>query len=298
MMRSAVYSFDHGVTHASELAEALGINLSRIDVHVFPDGESRVRVSAPARTALVYCPLDRPNGKLVELMLAVDALRRGGAERLILVAPYLCYMRQDKAFHEGEAVSQQAVARLLSALFDRIVTVDAHLHRVSSVSEVFPHIEAENLFAAETIAHFAAHQGLAGQCVVVGPDEESAQWVARVADVLNAPSFTGRKIRRGDRDVEISFGEDIDVKGKAVLVADDIVSSGGTILSAIAAMRDRGASSVHVAITHALFDDAVLERMMSSGAERVWSTTSVPHPTNAISLAVLLANALRRELSE
>src|SRR5690606_12617885 len=116
-----------------------------IESHSFPDGESRIRVPSAARTAFLYCPLDRPNEKLAALMLAVDAFRRGGSQRLVLVAPYLCYMRQDKVFHEGEAVSQQAVARFLSSLFDRILTADAHLHRVSSIAEVFPDIDAENL---------------------------------------------------------------------------------------------------------------------------------------------------------
>ena len=297
MMSVALHSFEHGESHARELASKLGLDAYLIDVHTFPDGESRVGISGSARTSLVYCPLDRPNGKLVDLMLAADALRRAGAQRLVLVAPYLCYMRQDKAFHEGEAVSQQAVARFLSSLFDRVVTVDAHLHRISSLAEVFPSIDAENLIAADTIARFAAGRNIGGETLIAGPDEEAGQWVGRLAGALGARAITGRKVRRGDQEVEIAF-PDLDLDGKSVLIADDIVSSGGTMLSAIAAMKARGAASIRVAVTHALFDTAVYEKMLDAGAGTVWSTTSIPHPTNAISLAGLLDGALRNELSE
>ncbi|MEQ9527562.1 MAG: ribose-phosphate diphosphokinase [Parvibaculaceae bacterium] len=298
MMSAAVYSFAHGRASAAELAATLALKHERIESHTFPDGESRIRIPSAAGTAFVYCPLDRPNGKLTELMLAADAFRRGGTRRLVLIAPYLCYMRQDKAFHEGEAVSQQAIARFLSSLFDRILTVDAHLHRVSSIAEVFPEIEAANILAEEAIARFAAEQGFGTDTVVAGPDEESAQWVGRLAAALGARSVTARKIRRGDRDVEISFPTDPAMAGKRVLIADDIVSSGGTMLSALATMRERGAASIHVVVTHALFDEEVNRRMLLAGANAVWSTTSVPHPTNAISLADLLAGALRDELKE
>lgn len=297
MMSVALHSFEHGESHARELASKLGLDAYLIDVHTFPDGESRVGISGSARTSLVYCPLDRPNGKLVDLMLAADALRRAGAQRLVLVAPYLCYMRQDKAFHQGEAVSQQAIARFLSPLVDRVVTVDAHLHRVATLGEVFPGIEAENLIAADTIARFAAEQGIGEDTLIAGPDEESDQWVGRLAAVLGSHAITGRKVRLGDRKVEIVF-PDLDLEGKSVLIADDIVSSGGTMLSAIATMKARGAASIGVAITHALFDAAVHDKMLKAGADTVWSTTSVPHPTNAISLAGLLGDVLRNELNE
>ena len=298
MISAAVYSFAHGMAHATELASALGASLEQIECHLFPDGESVVRIPSAACTALIYCSLDRPNEKLVELMLAADALRRGGAGRLILVAPYLCYMRQDKAFREGESISQKAVARFLSSLFDRVVTVDAHLHRVSSIAEVFPEIEAGNLSAEGPIVNFVANRGFGTNAFVAGPDEESAQWVGRIAAALGARSFTARKTRHGDRDVEVSFPDDLPVRGKPVLIADDIVSSGGTMLSAIAALKAKGASSVDVVVTHALFDEGVHRAMLSAGARAVWSTTSVPHATNSISLAGILADALTGELKE
>lgn len=290
----SLFTFAHGGQHAADLASALSIPYSEIGVHRFPDGESRVTAPGATATSIVYCPLDRPNEKLVELMFAADALRRGGAGRLVLVAPYLCYMRQDKAFREGEAVSQQAMSRFLSSCFDRIVTVDTHLHRVSRIEDVFPDIESENLTAADAIADFAKGQGLGSDVLVAGPDEESIQWARRVGNALGADAIAGRKTRHGDRKVYIEF-PDCDMKGRTVLLLDDIVSSGGTVLTAIGRLKEAGAAAVHLAVTHALFDDAMEHRLREAGAASIWSTTSVPHPTNEISLATLLAEALRGE---
>ncbi|MDX5366332.1 MAG: ribose-phosphate diphosphokinase [Alphaproteobacteria bacterium] len=291
----SLFTFAHGKEHAASLASALSIPISEIAVHRFPDGETRIAAPGAAATSIVYCPLDHPNERLVELMFASDALRRGGARRLVLVAPYLCYMRQDKAFHEGEAVSQQAMARFLSACFDRIVTVDTHLHRVARIEDVFPDIEAQNLTAADLIAAFAREQGLGPDVLVAGPDEESIQWARRVGDALGAEAIAGRKTRHGDRNVEIDF-PDCELAGRTVLLLDDIVSSGGTVLTAISKLKERGAALIHLAVTHALFDEAMERRLHAAGAASIWSSTSVPHSTNSVSLAPVLAESLRGEL--
>lgn len=295
MISLAVYSFPHGWAHAEALALALGVPLAAVNVHVFPDEESLVTVPEAAETAVFYCPLDRPNTKLVELMLACDALRRSGTRRLVLVAPYLCYMRQDKTFQEGEAVSQQAIARFLSTLFDRILTIDAHLHRMDDIAQVFPGMEAQNLIAAPLIAEFAQSKGLGADILVAGPDAESIQWVDKIADVLSADVIAGSKLRRSDHEVEIIFPK-ASVQGRVVLLADDIVSSGGTMVVAIESLVRAGASKIFVAVTHALFDDAVEARLKIAGACEIWSTTAVPHSTNAILLTTLLVDALGNEM--
>ena len=124
---------------------------------------SRWRVArhrwAGADTTILYVPLDRPNDKLLAILFAAEALRRGGAKRLVLVAPYLCYMRQDAAFHKGEAISQRAVGRLLAGIVDRVVTVDAHLHRTVHIGDVFPGIEADDLSAIPAVADFVRTGG-------------------------------------------------------------------------------------------------------------------------------------------
>ena len=114
----AVYGFAETEPQARALAEMLGVGYETVEVRHFPDRESLVRVPAPAApAALVYRSLDDPNGKLIELMLASSALRANGARQIALIAPYLAYMRQDTAFHPGEAVSQRIVGRFLAGLF-------------------------------------------------------------------------------------------------------------------------------------------------------------------------------------
>jgi ribose-phosphate pyrophosphokinase len=128
-----IQSLPSGVSDAKRLAARLGVAAAEISIHRFPDGELGATVAPPTPVTIIYASLDRPNEKLVALLFAVEALRRNGAKRLVLVAPYLCYMRQDIAFQPGEAISQKAIGGLLAGLVDRVITVDAHLHRTADI---------------------------------------------------------------------------------------------------------------------------------------------------------------------
>ena len=294
MTEVVLQSLPEGAVDASRLAAKLGVPIHVIDVHRFPDGELKVTVGPATMTTILYIPLDAPNEKLVALLFAAEALRRGGAKRLVLVAPYLCYMRQDIAFRPGEAISQKAIGRLLDGTVDRIVTVDAHLHRTHDIRAVFPGTEAEDLSAMPAIAD--ALRGLDKATIVVGPDEESAPWVSDLAGRLGLAYAVGRKTRAGDRSVQIQFAEPGLFKGRPVLLVDDIVSSGGTLTVCAQALLQAGAASVDAVITHALFPPAMLEDFNRAGIRSVRSTSSVPHPSNAIALDDILAVALRKEL--
>ncbi len=172
---------------------------------------------------------------------------------VILVAPYLCYMRQDAAFHKGEAISQKVVGRLLAGVVDRIVTVDAHLHRTERIEDVFPGIEADDLSAMPAIADFLRAAGIDPATVVVGPDAESEPWVRDLAGRLGLAHAVARKTRRGDRSVEIAFADPTLFKGRPALLVDDIVSSGGTVIACAKALTAAGATIIDAVIAHALF---------------------------------------------
>lgn len=281
---------------AGRLAARLGVPVHIIDVHRFPDGELKVTVGLPAPTTILYMPLDAPNEKLISLLLAAEALRRGGARRLVLVAPYLCYMRQDTAFNPGEAVSQKAIGFVLARTVDRVVTVDAHLHRTHDIRDVFPGIEAEDLTAMTAIASYLGDT-LDAKTVIVGPDEESAQWVGELARRLGLDHVVGKKTRAGDRSVSIAFGDEGTLAGRPALLVDDIVSSGGTLITCAKTLGAAGAAAIDCVVTHALFPPTMLEDFKRAGIRSLRSTTSVPHPTNAIRLDDLLAGALRREVA-
>ncbi len=297
MSEATIQSLPSGARDAKRLAAQLGLPSQEIALHRFPDGEIKVTVGPAAATTIIYAPLDQPNDKLIAILFAAEALRRAGARRLVLVAPYLCYMRQDAAFGEGEAISQKAVGRLIAGIVDRVITVDAHLHRTADIKAVFPGIAAENLSAMPAIANALRSTGIDPATIVVGPDAESRPWVSDLAGRLGLAHMVAQKIRRGDHSVEINFPETASIAGRPVLMVDDIVSSGGTLITCAGALRAAGATAIDAVITHALFPAAMAADFAKAGIRSIRSTSSVPHPTNAIPLDELLASALRGEVN-
>jgi len=279
---------------ASKLAETLQLDYRQIEVHHFPDGESKLKLPASLPRQLVICQtLDRPNRKLVELLLAAGAARELGVERLVLVAPYLCYMRQDKAFRPGEAISQQIVGAFLAQHFDAVITVDAHLHRIDRLSQAIPLPLALNLSAAETMGRFL--RGKYENPLLLGPDAESEQWVASIAALGPFDYRIAQKLRSGDREVEINL-PDGDYGGRDIVLVDDVASTGKTLERAALQLQRRKVRSIDVLVTHALFVEDACERLAQAGVDNIWSCDSIPHPSNCLSLAPVLAAGLREAI--
>jgi ribose-phosphate pyrophosphokinase len=295
-MSVALHAFAEDWAPAVRLAALLDVPLSPVHTHTFPDGECLPRVPKVAQTTLVYRSLDRPNAKLVELLLAADAWRRGGVRRLVLVAPYLPYMRQDKAFSEGEPVSQRVVADLLDSAFDRIVTVDPHLHRTASLASLFTSAEYTVVRGGDALVSLLRSSPYAKNLVVVGPDAESEQWARHIAEGLGLRYGVLSKERRGDRNVVLSVPDGLDVRGASVLLVDDICSSGATLVAAITTLKAAGARAVGVFVTHALWNEAAIANLRASGAEWIAASDSCNHPAEEVRLAKVLAAALKNEL--
>lgn len=287
--RVAVHCFPDSLVFARRLASALGAALARVSVHYFPDAETRIRVEPGSEPVLLVRSLHDPNAKLFELLLAASALRDGGAERITLVAPYLAYMRQDQAFAPGEAVSQRVLGELLGTCFERVVCIEPHLHRVSSLSEVFP-CETLALSAAPAIASWLAAQG--EPCWVAGPDEESAPWVRAIGKQAGLPHVVARKQRSGDDDVVVSLPPGAKAPCARAVVVDDIASSGATLAATARALRDAGAQQVDAVVAHAIIAPGAEARIREAGIARLASCDTIPHPTNAIETAGLIADAL------
>lgn len=259
-------------------------------LHRFPDGESLVRARWEGeQEAILVRSLHDPNSKMVEVLLAGDALRRAGARRVTLVAPYISYMRQDRVFCAGEPISQRVVGDLLGRAFDRVLTVEAHLHRIQRLSEVVPGV-ARSLSAGPVIAAWLARRG--SGTLVVGPDAESGAWVRAVARRAGLPCVIGRKQRRGDRRVRIQLPP-LPSMGRAVLI-DDIASSGATLAAAARALRRAGIGRIDALAVHAIMTPGARARLRRAGISRLFSCDTVPHPTNALSVAPLLATAIGR----
>lgn len=276
---------------ALRLAAELGCPVELVQAHRFPDGEMRLVLPKPLPAeVIVLRGLQQPNDKLVELLIAAPAAREWGARRLTLIAPYLAYMRQDMEFTPGEAVSQRHIARLLAQQFDHVITVDPHLHRIASLDEVMPPGVGVALSAAALLGRWIAER--VPGALLIGPDEESGQWVAEAARAGALEHGIGRKVRHGDRDVRLAL-PDHEMAGRAIVLLDDMASTGRTLVGAAEGARARGAATVDVAVTHALFNGDALPALQAAGVRHVWSSDAVPHASNAVSIVPLLADAWR-----
>jgi ribose-phosphate pyrophosphokinase len=292
--RAEVHGFAGDAAEVGRLASRLAVPQGLVDLHAFPDGETLPTVPlTSAATVILYRSLHHANDRLVSLLLAADAYRRAGVARLVLVAPYLCYLRQDAVFRPGQPLSRDVVGRWLGGAFDRIITVQAHLHRTADLTDVFG-ARSESLSIAGNLAVLAAG---GDRPLIVGPDIESWPLAEDAANRLGTDWVVFDKTRLGDRQVRLSLKAPDKVAGRAVLLLDDVCSSGGTMEQAITLLRQVGAASVDVAVAHALFDSDVQARLRAAGARRILSSDSVPNPTNAMELADVLATALREEIT-
>ena len=291
MNETLLLAFDDEAPLAEDLARALGCAWAQVGRHRFPDGETRLRLPAtlPPRVVLLR-GLQDPNAKLTELLLAAGGALELGAQRLLLVAPYLAYMRQDIAFTPGEVVSQRVLGHLLAGAFDAVVTVDPHLHRIASLDEVLPGRRGVALSAAVLLGAHVARQ--VPGALLLAPDEEAGQWVRAAAQAHGLDHAICHKQRHGDRDVDVALPA-ASVAGRAVVLLDDVASTGRTLGAAARGALAQGAASVDVAVTHALFIGNAFAEVKAAGVRHVWSSDCVRHPSNAVSVVPLLAEALR-----
>lgn len=281
---------------AQRLSHAIGAESGTLDWHRFPDRESLITLQGDCdgRDVVIVCTMTDPDAKTLPLYFAARTARELGARRVGLVAPYLAYMRQDQRFSIGQAVSAQAYAQLLSTSFDWLITVDPHLHRIPSLGHVFS-IPATAVSAMPAVSEWIRNHIAAP--VIIGPDSESAQWVECVARDLHAPYVVLEKTRHGDRDVEVSPIDPTAVHGHNPVIIDDIASSGRTLVQTLLRLRALGSSEPACVIVHAVLAEDAEGALRSAGASRIASTNTVPHATNEIDVAPLIAKALAHRLA-
>lgn len=277
---------------AGELAAKLACDVGHLELRQFPDGETYLRLltNPEGRAVALVCTLDHPNDKLLSLLFAAATTRELKASKVGLVSPYLAYMRQDRRFKPGEAITSRQVAQILSDAFDWLVTVDPHLHRYGSLAEIYS-IPTRVIHAAPQISQWIRANVV--DPLIIGPDSESEQWVAAVAKDAGAPHSVLEKTRLGDRNVEIKLGGLDQWKGRTPVLVDDSISSGRTMLEAIRLLKGQGWAPATCIAVHGLFADQSDVLLAGAGA-RVVTSNSVPHPTNSIDLTPILAARIDR----
>lgn len=275
---------------AETLAPAMGAEMRALDWHHFPDGESLMTLPGDLDGADValLATLRNPDHLALPLRFASATAREIGARRVGLIAPYLGYMRQDRRFEAGQAVSARLFAQFLGESFDWLVTVDPHLHRIARLEEVFP-IPAVRAVSAPLLANWIKTNR--PDAVLLGPDSESQQWVAEVARLAGRPYEVLRKVRTGDRQVEVSVPDSAVLRDGTPVILDDIASSGRTLVRTIERLVAAGTRAPVCLVIHAVFAGSAHDDILAAGAARIITTDTIPHTSNAIGIASILAEA-------
>lgn len=278
---------------ADSLCRKLGCERGELERRQFPDGESYVRIdSAVERTdVILLCSLDDPDAKVLPMLFVAEAARAQGARSVGLVAPYLAYMRQDKAFRPGEAVTSEIFASILSGRIDWLVTIDAHLHRHGDLGEIYS-VPAVNASAVEAIGSWIGSE--VEQPLIIGPDEESRQWVERIANVAGAKLAVLSKSRGGDFSVAVDDAGLAGLGSGTAVIVDDIASSASTLIETVNLLERHGYASPVCAVVHPIFAGDSYDRLVEAGAGRVVSANTIAHHSNAIDISGPLAEAVAK----
>lgn len=279
-----------------KLCDQLGLEPGQLELRRFPDGESYIRITTPVNGAhcIVLADLSRPDSKYLAHVFLFETLRELGAKSVGLVAPYLCYMRQDRRFVDGEAVTSRLFARSLSSHIDWLVTVDPHLHRYQSLDEIY-RIPTKVVQGAPALAGWLQGQD---NVLLVGPDAESEQWVSSIAQASGHPYVIGAKQRLGDRRVEVTLPDISRYRGWKAVIIDDVISSGRTIGECVKALKAQGADTIVCAAVHGIFAEASDRYLLGTGLKALVTTNTIPHSTNEIDVSALLTSPIRDFLNQ
>ena len=271
---------------AKELASVMGCDYIQAATTTFPDGECYTRIDAEKLDDdVVIVQTTSPDSKLIELLLLQDAVRRLGAKSITLVIPYFGYARQDRVFKPGEPESAKVMCQHLDMNCDRVITVDIHKEAVLNYFN-HPH---KDLKAAPVIAEYFKGKGID---MVLSPDIGAAGRAKMVGEVMGVPYDHLEKTRLSGTDVRIAPAK-ADVKGKKVLIVDDMISTGGTIIAAAYALREAGAAGISVACTHGVFVNNAIEKFTGSSLDALLSCNTLNNPVSHISVASLIAEAIK-----
>ncbi len=277
-------------------AELAGLETVEVAYRLFPDGESYVRLQGLVQDehAIIVQTTSSPQDtRLMQLAFLASASKRNGACKVTVVVPYLSYARQDKIFLEGEVVSVETVADMLKAAgVDAMITVNIH---AESAVKKFP-FPAKTLSAIPLLAEYFVEKGFE-KVFALAPDK-GAMYIAKQAqNVLGGG--VGYLNKRRDRYTgqTIQTGEGLDVKGQIVVIFDDIISTGGTIVGAAKILRELGAARVFTACVHPILVGDAEQRILNAGVEEIVGTDSIPNHVSKVSIAPLIAKALKAQKS-
>lgn len=276
-----------------KIAELLGVETVPVAFKTFPDGESYIRLEGKIQNeeaVIVQTTSPPQDSRLIQLALMADAAKRNGAKKVTAIVPYLAYARQDKAFLQGEPISIETIARILKAAgVDNLITVNLHQEKVLGK---FP-FPAKNISAIPLLAEYFKQKGYT-KTFALAPDKGAMHIAEEARNVLDAECGYLEKHRdryTGQVSVEKKA---FDVKGKTVIIFDDIISTGGTIVAAAKVLKELGAEKVYAACVHPLLIGDAEKRILEAGVEEIVGTDSIQSHVSKVSLAPLLSEELKK----
>ncbi|WP_276374239.1 ribose-phosphate pyrophosphokinase [Chryseolinea sp. H1M3-3] len=291
-MNAIVISYPGNESLTASIAKGINGKIGEIQMRRFPDGETYVRLVTDVldKPVLIIASLHRPDDKFLSLVFLLRLVKDAGAASVTLIAPYVAYMRQDKQFKPGEAVTSAYFGELLSPYIDKMITVDPHLHRRKSMNEVYT-APCIVLHASRAISTWIKNS--VANAVLIGPDSESEQWVSQVAKEADAPYFILNKERHGDRNVEISFPETSSFRERTPVLVDDIISTAHTMIVTVKRLLELGFNKPICIGVHAIFADNSHRELQDAGAAKIVTCNTIVHSSNGIDLSPLIIEALQ-----
>lgn len=286
-MKTILFALPGNEILTKNLTVHLEAEMGELVIRQFPDGETYVKIQSDVKgkRVVLVCSLYQPNEKFLSLYFFSRTAKDLGAESICLVAPYLAYMRQDKRFQPGESVTSEYFAALISSFVDSIVTIDPHLHRKISLSEVYD-ITNIVMHATKHIAKWIKNH--VTNPLLIGPDSESEQWVFQVAKNSDIPYIILNKKRFGDKEVEVSLPE-IDIyKDHTPVLVDDIISTARTMIETINHLKQIGFQAPVCIGVHAVFAGNAYQELKDAGTAEIITCNTIPHQSNKIDISDLL----------
>jgi ribose-phosphate pyrophosphokinase len=281
---------------ALAICENLGVELGSATVETFPDGETFVQIKENIRGKDVYIvqPTSPPaNQNLMELLIMVDAVRRASAHRITAVLPFFGYARQDRKDRPRVPITAKLVANLLVAAgVNRVLTMDLHAGQIQG----FFDIPVDHLYASPVLLKAIRERGIEN-LVVVSPDVGGLKMSHAYSKTLGVPFAIVAKNRVSAEEVE-ALNVIGDVKGKNVLLVDDLTETAGTLTAAAKLLSEHGAKNIYAGVSHAVLGDKGRQRIADSSIIELFTTDSVPQAfgekVTALSVASLLGEAIKR----
>lgn len=284
----------HGKHLASKVAKKLKKPYSELKVKKFPDNELGVRYLTSIKkkvVVLIQSFYGEINDCLIEILFAAYTAKDLGAKKIILVAPFFPYLRQDKRFKAGDCISIEVLGKLIDSIFNCILIIDPHLHREKDLHHIF-NIKSKKLTANKKIADYINKKHNIKNSLIIGPDWESYRWAGKVADMLKCDSVILEKKRLSGRKVIVKLNKNIDLNGKNIIIIDDMISTGNTLIEAIKNLKKLGAKKFDIIAVHGIFAENALEKLRKMNV-RVVTTNTIPNKASKIDISGLIAENLK-----